>query len=440
MPLKFNTCRSPIINDRGNLFISFFNFENTNNKNGFIGFRIFHYFFLYKEYTEFPVLTKFEWNFGGSIVAVSGEWDSFQRFFPLTTSYNQIHIYIYVHLYPGKYKYRFYQNNRWTLSGDLGLTGFGNEAYHEEDTQRYNKFFQVKTSTLDLPSFLDLGDLRAVNEKIVYFYPYKGITYTPPMYFKFVRENLPKIEKFWTNKYLHHDICLSFYVYLNHIFFFSWSKLNEILYPKIPTLWVRLKEKNFNLIFLNEYEKTMKYSEKHFAIDPNRCFSLEKYETKLLIFSSYYFAPKFFKPDPNDMAYIPRLHFIIFWENERIRMFSHRGNQCFSFKGCVPVEINAVSRILDKNETKDPYYERDQSRPGLNYITKIKKIPEKKRQRYTRFLRKNSPLSQYAYKERIKKTFFGNPKNRWIVRCEKKCYCKSSVVVHPHTYHFKYGF
>lgn len=195
------------------------------------------------------LLAEFGWNYKTpSEIFVMGEWTSFDRFHSLRQVDSGLTTVCPV--LPGRYYYRYFQDDDWNWSFDVDLIGYKKNVYHQKNISfrdlEKEKYIKRKTSLLDILSHLNVKDLNPIPEKRVWFYPYKGIPYLPPVYYSLVPSINPYTRNFVKTGIYHHEITLSFFVYLNHIFIFestSFGRKNKYLGNDFPCVWVRSKDK-----------------------------------------------------------------------------------------------------------------------------------------------------------------------------------------------------
>lgn len=255
MVLKFIFHTSFILNTRRKFLcilqkidFSFFKVINT------IIFTTNKFFFIFRYFLD-NLTSTFEWLYKTNELYVAGDWTSFSHLHAMNPTSSILDSICSV--LPGYYFFRFFQEDAWNWSFDIDLVGHKQVAWHQVGISftllHAEKYVKRRISLFDTPSNLHLMDAHQLSQKCIWYYPYKGIPYLPPNYFHFIRTNFPKSRYVLKIGFYHHEICLAFFVYLDHSFYFSPRIVEEKIKFRFSSAWVKNKDKNKNAVLSNYY-------------------------------------------------------------------------------------------------------------------------------------------------------------------------------------------
>lgn len=233
-------------------------------------------------YSKIPMPTTFHWQFGGGMIYVSGEWDSWQRHFPLCNS--GIEYGATVPLFPGIFRHKY------SVDGMLKVAP--SKIVEDFSTGNLINYINIERLFFEKDCKNTLSDEDGTNH---FRLPYHILimkscktfsgTESFPLHqvssINFIQKNVPEI--YYLHKRPFDDILLPFSNYLNHIFFSSLKSGNLNIFVKVPILPSRKKGKmftNFFFGYLSENFSENKYFEKRINEEKKKkfieCQALEK--------------------------------------------------------------------------------------------------------------------------------------------------------------------
>lgn len=217
--------------------------ESLNHKNGF--------------FSKIPLPTTFHWQFEGGIIYVSGEWDSWQRHFPLCNS--GLEYGATVPLFPGIFRHKY------SVDGMLKVAP--SKVVEDLSSGNLINFIDIERIFWEKDIYSTHSDEMGTNHFRMPFHliimrsckTFDGTEHFPShqvISINFMDKDVPEI--YYLHKRVFNNVLLPFSNYLNHIFFPSLASLNLDIFLKVPILPSRKKGKMFTNFFFGNLDKNIK--------------------------------------------------------------------------------------------------------------------------------------------------------------------------------------
>ena len=219
-------------------------------------------------FSKVPLPTIFQWQFGGGVVYISGDWDSWQRHFPLCNSgweYGVI-----VPLFPGRFRHKYSVDGMLKVEPSKKVEDFFcGTLINFSDIERFieeidhNQTLREENG-INYYRFLQFDSLRSLRSS----YEAPGFPSHQIISINFV-DSFPEI--YYPYKRSSNKVFLPFSNYLNHIFFPSLKNLDLDIFLKVPILPTKIKGKVFTNFFFANLNNSVKDLNKL-----NKLMNLEK--------------------------------------------------------------------------------------------------------------------------------------------------------------------
>jgi hypothetical protein len=229
--------------------VNFFVISNLLMKDILISKKKKNYYFLsfiFSSFPKIPIPTVFNWQFGGAIVYVLGDWDCWQRHVPLCHSgweFSSI-----IPLFPGRFHYKFSVDGKWKYAPTHKIEeDFRGTFNNIVEIKRLKKYCYENISLLDTKTYPNPGikDFKFLKiENLI-----KNVPLIPPHLLNFVHPEIKQFKNCFLNSNYFSELSILFQIYLNHIFFFSlvnFKKKN--FFKNTPVIWIRIREKVLTIL------------------------------------------------------------------------------------------------------------------------------------------------------------------------------------------------
>jgi hypothetical protein len=205
-------------------------------------------------YSKIPLPTTFHWQFGGGMIYVSGEWDSWQRHFPLCNS--GIEYGATVPLFPGIFRHKY------SVDGMLKVAP--SKIVEDISTGNLINYIHIERLFIEKDCNNTLSDEDGTNHFRLPYHilimksckTFSGTESFPShqvFSINFIQKNVPEI--YYLHKRPFDDVLIPFSNYLNHIFFPSLKTLNLDIFLKVPILPSKKRGKMFTNFFFGVSRK-----------------------------------------------------------------------------------------------------------------------------------------------------------------------------------------
>mmetsp|Transcript_531 Transcript_531/g.1255 ORF Transcript_531/g.1255 Transcript_531/m.1255 type:complete len:274 (-) Transcript_531:1021-1842(-) len=207
---------------------------------------------LYPFDKKISINTVFTWNFGGTGVYITGDWDGWKKQIPLRRSGNEFTTIIPLPL--GRFQYKFTVDGEWRYSPAHRV---------QEDFQgNLNNFADIEKFEREMKKdeSMSENDLKPERELFEFIIPFpeefvKDPPNIPPHLANMINSNpLKTARNFFFNHNSDHS-AFSVHVFLNHILFFSPRNSLSNKKDLLPTLRARIREKLITIIFFTQNVK-----------------------------------------------------------------------------------------------------------------------------------------------------------------------------------------
>jgi len=236
-------------------------------------------------YSKIPLPTTFHWQFGGGMIYVSGEWDSWQRHFPLCNS--GIEYGATVPLFPGIFRHKY------SVDGMLKVAP--SKIVEDISTGNLINYIHIERLFIEKDCNNTLSDEDGTNHFRLPYHilimksckTFSGTESFPShqvFSINFIQKNVPEI--YYLHKRPFDDVLIPFSNYLNHIFFPSFKTLNLDIFLKVPILPSKKKGKMFtnfffgfsrkDCFFKNIFEKERNIEKRGIRMNRNKIERKEK--------------------------------------------------------------------------------------------------------------------------------------------------------------------